>query len=96
VTIAAPKRPRKACRWVARPFGGGRIWEYRERNAGVCSLCRLPVTWFWTGSREDWVLALARVDMFRVPLAIALGVPGVYRDGRITCYTCRRALGRTP
>lgn len=96
MTAATTKRPRKACRWVARPFGNGRVWEYRERKAGVCKLCRLPVQWFWAGSREEWILALAIVDTHKVPLAVALGVRGFSRDGTCLCSTCRNACGWGP
>jgi len=91
VTIPArrPNRPRPSWRWVA-PFGF-RLWEYRERNAGPCRFCRLPTSWIWAGSAEDWCTAQRVRREHHVPLAFALGVRGVGRDGRVLCATCRAA-----
>lgn len=82
-------RPEKPLRWVRSPWGGGRVAEYRVRDAGHCVGCSRPSSWIWIGEcdklRHGWDVADAR----RVPIGYALQVRGVDRRGRVTCAECR-------
>ena len=90
--IARPRRPRPPWRWVA--YFGARLWEYRERDAGPCVGCGKPTQWIHVATREAFVLAVNVSAAHNVPLGRALHVPGVGRDGRVTCSTCRGAGAR--
>lgn len=86
-------RPHPPFRWVSAIFGNRRVWEYRQRG-GPCVGCGRDTKWLWVGSCEDFMRATNIVASFNVPLGFALRVPGIERDGRVTCYECRESLAR--